>query len=906
MRSTTTQSQAAALASLKDLATHVRVSVDDGTGSYTDLTDLEGYNWIHSVTYNEKAGQPTVTATVKLTRENHKLSLSPFVDGSKLNASGTVVDIGRKIKIETAVLPAGKGPATNEWEEIFRGYIEDIEWERNPMVLKCQDLGSELVAWFIENQYVYATTDNALDEVVQDIVDDNNPSVQVVAAEFTWNGNTTVTATGGDTSELSVDDYIGYTQGPYFQIDSINPNVSVTILNPFSRTIPSGDGAGSTLLIEEDDRISLQIDGAAPAWAIHEYYQTKDRLLPAIRRIAQQIGYEINYRWNSSTEAFELTLWEPDRSASTPDVTIGPGQYKDVKKLNMSRSKIRNKIRVTAEVSGVVKSVVREDAASQAKYGVRYMEATRKSTDQIDTQAELQDFGDIILADLKDPGADLSVTIPYRWDLEIGDYVRFSADNVRFDTDQDFGVVSLSHTLPNRGEPTTTIGVRGKPSGGVNRWLELEGMPGVAPPVDLKSDNAAENVAASAGASSVTITYDDPRSMSPPINDWATTLCYLRYDADPGDPPGASYLVAAGKQTRFEIGGLIPGGEYQGRLVIMDEGGNIAATSTVVVQATQKVTAYHMDEDSTRAVRLPNGDFGTQTLDVTTNPPDSWSMGTAGWGAADDVYIDTTEHQTGSRSIVFQDAGGDMWSDYFPVNEGEILAFEMVLKLSANSVGGTFRNYVRYYTNARPTILTTTSLQNLDLSALSTGTWLRYVDRLCVPTNARYAKIRLSHVKGATTHDVFVDRHNVVKDSDAVNVERNSTQSINSGTWTTILFNNVIQDYSSSYNSGTGYYYGPAIGAATWLFSASSEIASLGAGKEVQLRIAVTQKGSTRYYYGTVSTPSSIGNTCVHATTGPIDIVAADAIVVQIKHNHGSALNIPANGAFFRGVQGGW
>jgi hypothetical protein len=108
MRSATTASQTQALALMKDLSTHLRVSVDDGSGNYADLTDLEGYDWIHSVQYTLAVGVPVAKAAVKLKREAYKLSLSPFMDGSKLNAGGTVVDIARKILIETALLPRGK------------------------------------------------------------------------------------------------------------------------------------------------------------------------------------------------------------------------------------------------------------------------------------------------------------------------------------------------------------------------------------------------------------------------------------------------------------------------------------------------------------------------------------------------------------------------------------------------------------------------------------------------------------------------------------------------------------------------------------------------------------------------------------------------------------------------------
>jgi hypothetical protein len=59
---------------------------------------------------------------------------------------------------------------------------------------------------------------------------------------WTWNGTTTVTST--DTSEVAVGEWIKLiSDGQMFEITSITPNVSVTLLNPDSLTIPSGGGA---------------------------------------------------------------------------------------------------------------------------------------------------------------------------------------------------------------------------------------------------------------------------------------------------------------------------------------------------------------------------------------------------------------------------------------------------------------------------------------------------------------------------------------------------------------------------------------------------------------------------------------------------------------------------------------
>lgn len=60
-----------------------------------------------------------------------------------------------------------------------------------------------------------------------------------LSATYTWNGTTTVTS--ADTSEVSVDDWIGLkSDRQLFRITAITPNVSVTIDNTAGLTIPTG------------------------------------------------------------------------------------------------------------------------------------------------------------------------------------------------------------------------------------------------------------------------------------------------------------------------------------------------------------------------------------------------------------------------------------------------------------------------------------------------------------------------------------------------------------------------------------------------------------------------------------------------------------------------------------------
>ena len=65
-----------------------------------------------------------------------------------------------------------------------------------------------------------------------------------IVSVLTWNGTTTITTP--DTSEVAADDWIRLdSDGQWFEIASLVPNTSVTILNPGSDSIPTGATASS-------------------------------------------------------------------------------------------------------------------------------------------------------------------------------------------------------------------------------------------------------------------------------------------------------------------------------------------------------------------------------------------------------------------------------------------------------------------------------------------------------------------------------------------------------------------------------------------------------------------------------------------------------------------------------------
>lgn len=94
------------------------------------------------------------------------------------------------------------------------------------------------------------------------------PTGTALNPSYVWNGTTTVASL--DTSEVAVGDWIRLdSDGQYFEIESIVPDTSVTILNPYARPIPTGSTASSKAVttfpvettLDWDDAGMFGIDG---------------------------------------------------------------------------------------------------------------------------------------------------------------------------------------------------------------------------------------------------------------------------------------------------------------------------------------------------------------------------------------------------------------------------------------------------------------------------------------------------------------------------------------------------------------------------------------------------------------------------------------------------------------------
>jgi hypothetical protein len=670
-----------------------------------------------------------------------------------------------------------------------------------------------------------------------------------------------------------------------------------------------GSGAGTAMetviqniLTDWGGGVSLYCP-VSPSFNILSYAQQKEPVMDAVRKIAQQIGWDVKYRWHSGTSSWRLTLFDPGRSKTTPDLTLQASQYA-LSLLKVSKAFIRNAIRVvfTDAATKARTTVVRTDASSITKYGRRFMEVAEDAASQIDTTAEANAFGDAMLADLKDPNADAAaetMAIPL---VETGDLHRLKANGRHFDVDQDLAVVGWELRADQK-KVASTFRLRGKPSGGFRRWLRLDARAGVGSGTDTSGPGAPANGAATSVVGGIEVTYDMPTDL-----DWSHSEVHV--STSNGFTPSDSTKVAETKTNRFTIGGLIPGTTYYVKIIAVDRFGNKSTASTQVVTAAALVgpNAENQQRDNLNA--CPNPEFTIWTAPNTqaTKPPDGWDViyhatstsapvvDNTQWGTK--AVADTSLHASGNASVKLGTFGGvgtgslglQLRDDaLIPVKEGEIYRIAATIRSEGAGAivdGEHIRVQVIYYQADKSTVVSTDTLaQYQSLTSFTDSVaWSK------APTNARWARIRIYYPGGANsaTKYVNVDRMGFFKDfPDFRAVSATNNQSINNTTWTKASLDTGgtgCYDHGDTFDDGVDERFEAPLDG-SYRFQASIAIENLLNGQSCQCALyvngSVAAVGALSRSVGGLATPCQVA--------ADLTLVKNDYVEVYVWHNHGSA-----------------
>lgn len=209
----------------------------------------------------------------------------------------------------------------------------------------------------------------------------------------------------------------------------------------------------------------------SPGWNIHKFTQSRVSLLEALRDLAQQIGWDVRYRYDSGGTS-RLTFFSPDRAKTAVDATFGPSEYIDIPTFSENTDDIRTRIRVYYTDATTGDRLFQEFSVTSPLGYVRYMEVGEDATSNIDTAAEALAMATAMGLDLSTPQFSQQLDTTFFWPVQLGDLYTFTANGVHYDTDQTFAVASIQHDI-DHDKHRTSLGVRGKPAGAYAAWLAL-------------------------------------------------------------------------------------------------------------------------------------------------------------------------------------------------------------------------------------------------------------------------------------------------------------------------------------------------------------------------------------------------------------------------------------------------
>ncbi|MCP3060977.1 fibronectin type III domain-containing protein [Myxococcus sp. K38C18041901] len=174
--------QAALLTSPSGYSTHPRVWVRDGLGTWLNLNVLFGADWVLGVRINEKLDAPVAEAEVSLARNGPgggRLSLSPLVVESLANtlrgSFSPLLAEAAYFRVELGLAAPGQVPREEDFFEVFRGRIDEVDAGPEELKVVGRDLGGLLQDTLIEVEREYGddTVGVPVQSIIQSLCNDN-------------------------------------------------------------------------------------------------------------------------------------------------------------------------------------------------------------------------------------------------------------------------------------------------------------------------------------------------------------------------------------------------------------------------------------------------------------------------------------------------------------------------------------------------------------------------------------------------------------------------------------------------------------------------------------------------------------------------------------------------------------
>lgn len=752
---TPTAAQEAVLATTSR-AERVRVSVKDAGGTWRDLTTYPGINMLDEVTWREDADSPHMTCDMKLRRDVGLLSLAPLRSGSALNrgfdpdaAYAPLLAVGRRFKVEMALVSVGHAPATNDWMLMFDGYIDTIDSAGDQVQLGGRDLGGKLAdAWF-EKEWTFA----------------NGESGGAPVPIRTW----------APSRAFSVGEFVkpsdAKVNGKFYKCTTAGTSSGAEPVWPPSGTVGE-DGTALVWTFEAattDDGLAIEdvmqsmlsslVTSAGvtihvpdvPGFMMVPFKQDRSQIFSALRKLALLYGGDIRFKYRADTTAFELTVVVVDRAPVSALRTFGASEYTTISRLSQDAQGIRNVVDVIYPDSLNLDStgapirtlaVQSSNSNSITKYGRLWMELAEGPTSQIDTEAEAQAMAAAAVLDLCEPTIDHSVKFAHSFPfVELGDYYAFAPNDRHYDETQNLAVYAYEHTARD-GVVITSMSLRGKPSAGRDRWHEISTAASPEGPHQMDMFGTTQpmqfNLASIIGGVRLTVEATPPRHGLPEE--------FEHYISETsGFSLSSATLAAVGSQRMTEIANLIPGRTYYTRTRPRSRN----ASKVVLGQPSAEQSfvagrggAGHV-EQGVEWGRIPvNGGF--ETWNDTATVPDHWTHeGT--WGL-------NIVRVTGDGGV-----SGAAWVRYvcnaftspelatldpFILDRSTDYAVQWWAKISTFGTGGQVSLAIRWLSYNEGVISTVVvDAISFDDSGMADGFWHRRGGIVSAPSGAKFGRL---------------------------------------------------------------------------------------------------------------------------------------------------------------------